>query len=246
MALLPNVARRRRQPELMDEPGLAADQHRAALAGLRRINRVSRSASVLGQAIRRFAQREKRESLTVLDVASGGGDVTISLEHWARRRGLPLDITGVDISPTAIEHAQRMADSAGCTAKFRRLDVLNEPFPGRYDVVISSLFLRHLDPPEVKILLEKMASAAGHLVLVSDLRRSTAGWLLAQLACRSLSRSHVVHVDGPRSVEGAFTIAEMASLCREANLTDCEIRRCWPCRFLLQYEKTAPHPRPSP
>ena len=45
-------------------------------------------------------------------------------------------------------------------------------------------------------------------MLVNDLERSGLGLALAHVAVRLLTTSDVVHVDGPRSVESAFTMEE--------------------------------------
>src|SRR5438093_515405 len=81
---------------------------------------------------------------------------------------------------------------------------LREPLPSEYDAVVSSLFLHHLTEEQAIELLRRMGTA-GQMVLVNDLVRSRTGYLLAWMGTRLLSRSEVVHFDGPRSVEGAFT-----------------------------------------
>ena len=106
-----------------------------------------------------------------------------------------------------------------------------------YDVLISSLFYHHLSEDQVVSLLEKMAAATKHLLIVNDLRRCSAGLLLAHIACRLLTRSRVVHVDGPRSVCAAFTSAEMQVLAHRAGLNDAYVAHRWPCRFLCTWRK---------
>ena len=83
-----------------------------------------------------------------------------------------------------------------------------------------------------------MAQAATHLVLVNDLRRSTAGLALAHLAAWTLSGSDVVRADGARSVRAAFTVREAAALARAAGLKGAIVERHWPFRFLLSWERS--------
>jgi hypothetical protein len=61
--------------------------------------------------------------------------------------------------------------------------------------------------------------------------------LLACAGTRLLSRSPVVHVDGPRSVAAAFTPAEALDLAQRAGLTGATVVRRWPCRFLLTWRR---------
>jgi SAM-dependent methyltransferase len=237
MNWLPDLTVRNLQPEWMDQPDLDAASHRRALAGLRRINFWSGSARIVWPAIRQLARQSPTRALRVLDVASGGGDVPVGLWHLARRAGLRVEIVGCDVSPLAVETATAQAERCGAGVQFRIHDALGDPLPSGFDVVMSSLFLHHLTPGQAVSLLEKMALVANRLLLVNDLRRSTAGYLLAQLACRFLTRSRIVRVDGPRSVAGAFTVQEVQSLCAQAKLDGAVIRNRWPFRFLLDWRK---------
>jgi SAM-dependent methyltransferase len=221
----------------MDQPGLEQRAHSQALLGLRRINRVSASASILWPEIARLARDAGRRPIRVLDLATGGGDVPIGLARRARRAGLEIAIEGCDISPTAVAFAAQAADAAGVPLRFFPLDTLNEPFPGGYDIVTCSLFLHHLAEEEAIRLLEAMAGAVRSAILVNDLLRSRVGYWLAWAGCRVLSRSPIVHHDGPASVRSAFRLEEMRSLAERAGLAGFRLERRWPCRFLLSWSR---------
>ncbi|HVK14644.1 MAG TPA: methyltransferase domain-containing protein [Gemmataceae bacterium] len=225
----PDLKVRVRVPELMDDPGLPVREHVRALAGLRRINALSRSDAILWPPLRDLARRSNRP-LRVLDVATGAGDVPLRLAARFRKAGLPVELSGCDLSPVAVAAAR----AAGLNA-FEH-DVLAAPLPTGYDAVTSSLFLHHLDPPEAKVLLAHMA-AAGNLVLVNDLRRCRTGWWAAWVGTRLLTRSPVVHYDGPVSVAGAFTPDEAVRLAEEAGLAGATAANRWPWRFLLSWAR---------
>jgi SAM-dependent methyltransferase len=237
MALLPDLTQRRRRPELMDEPHLDARRHLHALSGLARINFVSGSARTLWPAVHRLARTSTR-SLRLLDLASGGGDVSIALARKAARVGVALDVEGWDRSPLAVEHARaRGVVPGGLCVRFAVYDVLSDPLPDDRDVICCSLFLHHLDEPAAIAFLQRIGQAARKLVLVNDLARGRSGLLLAHIATRVLTLSSVVHIDGPRSVEGAFTPEEACRLAEEAGLHGATVRRCWPCRYLLAWSR---------
>ncbi|MEN1680793.1 MAG: methyltransferase domain-containing protein [Planctomycetota bacterium] len=219
----------------MDRPDLDPALHTAALTGLARLNRWSNSVGILWGPIRRLAAAEGR-TLTVLDVASGAGDVAIGLERRAARAGVQLEVIGCDISPTAIGHAERSAKRAGANVRFERRDVLSDPPTETFDVVTCSLFLHHLEADQAERLLRTLAAVTGRLLLINDLVRGPIGKLLADVACRVLSRSPVVHVDGPRSVEGAFTRNEAKQLAGAAGLVGAKVVPRWPCRMLIEWE----------
>lgn len=220
----------------MDAPGLDPAEHARALAGLRRLNWASRTVPTVWSAIRDTIAAPADRPLRVLDIACGGGDLARGLWRRARRAGAQIEVHGVDLSPTAVEQATAQTPAA-VPVRFSIADALDGPLPTGCDVVTSSLFLHHLTEADATRLLRRMADAAGQGVVVSDLRRSVAGYWLAQLACRTLSRSPIVHFDGPVSVEGAFTIPEFERLASEAGLATMGVAPQWPQRLLATWRR---------
>jgi 2-polyprenyl-3-methyl-5-hydroxy-6-metoxy-1,4-benzoquinol methylase len=240
MALFPSSSFRMsrcRQPELMDQPGLDLSEYLQALQGLRRINSLSRTGSVLWPAIAQLARRKEvnGQPVRVLDLATGGGDTPIELHRRARRAGLNLEVQGCDINPQAVDYAQKQAQAHNVNARFFVLDAVHEVLPSDYDVLTCSLFLHHLDETDAIALLRRMANAARRLVLVDDLVRSRYGYLMAVVGCHLLSGSRVVHADGPISVASAFTPSEALSLAERAGLQGATLTRHWPQRYLLTW-----------
>jgi 2-polyprenyl-3-methyl-5-hydroxy-6-metoxy-1,4-benzoquinol methylase len=231
------LPRRHLRPEIMDRPGLDNAKHRNALAGLRRLNLASGVYGQLCNELVRYSRSRGVVRLKVLDIASGGGDVALGMWRQARKRGLDLQILGLDVSAAACEVAREQCREAKCSIKFDQLDVIAQALPAGSDVVTCSLFLHHLRHDQASQLLRKMA-AAGPLFLASDLRRCASGYFMAQLACHCLTRSPVVRYDGPQSVANAFTLPEMRELCDDAGLEDATIRKVWPCRMLLKRQES--------
>lgn len=222
----------------MDQPGLDIREHVHALTALGRANLVSRTADALWPAIRRAAGSARGVPLRLLDVASGGGHVAVALARRAARDGVPLDITGCDISPVAIDYARTLAARAGVEGvRFEPVDALGGSWPAEVDIALCTLFLHHLEDDEAVALIRRMAAAARRAVLVSDLRRSATGYLFAWAGCRLLSRSRVFHVDGTRSVEAAYTPADAETLAAKAGLDGARITTHWPQRWLLTWSR---------
>ncbi|MHB8901325.1 MAG: methyltransferase domain-containing protein [Thermoguttaceae bacterium] len=227
---------RQLQPEVMDRIDLAAEPHHQALRGLARINRISRTVSTLWPHLRQLAA-ELDHPLRVLDVACGGGDVAVGLWHAANRSGVAVEIRGVDRSPTALDHARQLARRMGADVAFDRVDTIEDALPAGCDAIVCCLFLHHLEDDQAMQLLAKMLRTGSQLLVVSDLRRCRTGYWLAHLACRVLSRSPVVRIDGPRSVAAAFREDELALLFRRAGLDGATLERTWPFRMLATWRR---------
>lgn len=220
----------------MDGPDLDIGRLRPALAGLARLNRVSRSVGIVWKPIAALAA-ELRRPISILDVATGGGDVPAGLCRRAQRSRVRVDILGVDVNLQTLEIARNHVPQAKGRMRFARLDALNDALPGSFDVIVCSLFLHHLDNHEVVSLLARMAGATKHLVLANDLVRSRLSLLGVSLASRFLTASPVVRVDGPLSVRAAFTPSEMRGLAKDAGLTGAKVSRRFPCRLLLEWKR---------
>jgi SAM-dependent methyltransferase len=233
-----DLSHRRRQAEIMDEPDLDPQRHYEALRGLARINRISRSSSILWRQLSPILKANASRTITVLDVASGAGDVPIALSKKAHRRGQRLEIVGWDVSPHAVAYARRRAELAGAAVSFEVRDALTSQWDQTFDVVCCSLFLHHLEEADAIELLKRMGRWATQAVIVNDLRRCGYGYWLARCGTRILTRSDVVHFDGPASVESAFTIHEVRALARSAGQSEATIRPRWPARFVYHWTPT--------
>jgi 2-polyprenyl-3-methyl-5-hydroxy-6-metoxy-1,4-benzoquinol methylase len=163
--------------------------------------------------------------LRILDVASGGGDVARALARpgWA--------VDGCDFSPTAVAHAQRRG------GRFFIHDALADPIPEQYDALTCSLFVHHLSEDQTIQLFRRFAESSARFIVISDLNRCRTGLFLAYVVSRLLTRSPVVHYDGPVSVRAAFTLPEVRNLAHQAGLHGAQVRRCWPFRWLLTWER---------
>ncbi len=229
---------RDQQPEMMDDPGLSKPEHQHALAGLSRLNRFSGVSSAMYRRIRRYL-RPGDMPVRILDVASGSGDVAIAWAKQAKREGLSIEITSLDISEVAMEEQQRRARLAGVQMESIRQDCLNTALPGGYDVITCSLFMHHLDDRSVTRLLQSMKAAAERAVLICDLERSSTNLVFVGAASRLLSRSSVVHHDALLSVRGAYTRVEFKSLAEAALLQSVRVERSFPCRFMATIDEVS-------
>jgi 2-polyprenyl-3-methyl-5-hydroxy-6-metoxy-1,4-benzoquinol methylase len=158
---------------------------------------------------------------------------------------IECQVVGWDISRTAVDyanHAWAASQAQSATSErpsvnvhFEQADVFY-PKELKFDIVYCCLFLHHFAELQAVEVLQAMKGVATFSVLVDDLKRSRLGYALAQIGCQLLSRSPVVHFDGPQSVRAAFTTTEVRQLATQAGLEPCRIRSHWPERYLLRWD----------
>lgn len=224
---------RERVDEWMDDPALSPERHRHALSGLRRLNRISGVAGAMYRQLKRLAAATPDRPLRVLDVASGSGDLPIAWLQAARRAGLPIQVTALDISEVAMQTASESANAAGVQLGTVRRDCLRDGLPGGFDVVTCSLFMHHLDPPDVSRLIQEMWRASERAMVICDLERSRTNLALVAASAHMVTRSDVVHFDASASVRGAYTRPEFAKIVHSTLGFPVRVRRSFPCRFMV-------------
>jgi 2-polyprenyl-3-methyl-5-hydroxy-6-metoxy-1,4-benzoquinol methylase len=121
-----------------------------------------------------------RGPLHIVDVGSGGGDLLRQFAGWARRRGIAVRLTGIDLNPYA---ARAAAEST--PREFGITWVTGNALRYRpekpVDIVVSSLMAHHLEDEEIIALLRWMEAAQVGW-FINDLERSEwscriFGWL---------------------------------------------------------------------
>ncbi|HLB76240.1 MAG TPA: methyltransferase domain-containing protein, partial [Candidatus Dormibacteraeota bacterium] len=182
---------RRNRPELMDQPHVEEGELATDLRNLAWINRLlggiavirahlpgeirGQGSGVRGQGVGSKSPLTHRPSpLTVLDVATGGGDIP----RWLARRRVEL-IAG-DLHPQMLQLARKW--SAGLPIRFIRCDARRLPFRDHsVDLVLCSLMLHHLTEADAVCALKELARVARRRLIVNDLRRSRVAFVLIWL-----------------------------------------------------------------
>lgn len=212
--------------EWMDEADATQPAFEAALRDLGRINRWSLAARPVVAWLDAVAERSGATSLSVLDVGAGGGDMLARVAAWGARRGVAVELTGLDRSPWAAAFAER----AGVPARYVTCDLFEHA--QAHDVVICSLFAHHLDDAEAERFLRWMEARARLGWLISDLHRHWLPWGFLWGATRALRMDPMVVHDSTRSVERGFVRADWARLAAEAGVA-ARVRWSVPFKWIV-------------
>ncbi|MBX9702094.1 MAG: methyltransferase domain-containing protein [Acetobacteraceae bacterium] len=214
--------------EWMDDAAATQPDFEAALRDLARINRMSLAHTPVLRWLDGLVRRTGARRLSVLDVGAGGGDLLAAIAAWGARRGVALDLTGLDRSPWAATHAS----ARGVPARWITADLFALDPAERFDVVLCSLFTHHLEDADVIRFLRWLEQRARLGWLISDLHRHPLPWGVVWLGVRALRMHPMVVHDSTISVARGFTRAEWHRLVAKAGVPGT-IRWGFPFRWLV-------------
>jgi 2-polyprenyl-3-methyl-5-hydroxy-6-metoxy-1,4-benzoquinol methylase len=212
----------------MDDPAQSEADFAAALDGLELLNRITFAHAPLLRFLDNLVKAEGLDHLSLLDVGAGGGDALRAVAQWGARRGLALDLWGLDRSLWAERHAWRRSTPAGWIT----CDLFDLPADRRFDVVTCSLFAHHLEDPLLVRFLRWLPHHAARRWLILDLHRHWLPWAAVWAGTRLLRQHPMVCHDGPVSVMRGFDRADWRRLVAEAGV-EAEIRWVLPFRWAV-------------
>ncbi len=206
----------------MDRPQPVSAELTSDLRNLRALNRYFGSYRL----IRHFLQRWIRpnETLRVLDLATGSGDIPRVVVEHARRVGATVTIDAVDFQSSTIGIARSLS------AKFPEIryhcaDIHQFGEEGAYDLVLFSLALHHFSEEDAITLLRRCRQLGHRYVLVADLRRSWFAKFSVALLTTFVFREAMTRNDARVSVERAFSFREFDALAQKAGWAGYQHRR---------------------
>lgn len=204
-------------PELMDGE-CSYDEFRDCLRSLEQVNRWLLGYRPTLAWLARLP-RGLRDPVRILDVGSGGGDLLRQIARWTRRRGMAVQLTGIDLNPQATRAAEEFTPK-GDGIVWVTGDALVYRPEKPVDIVVSSLTAHHLEDEGIVALLRWMEVTARGGWFLNDLERSEQtskmfGWLAAVMGWHQFVRH-----DGPVSFRRAFREEDWVRL-----LTTAEVPR---------------------
>jgi len=205
-------------PELLDSDCGTANEIAAALSDLRRINQWFGGIATTRSLIQCVALQTEARQLSLLEIASGAGDVPQQASERLKRAGVQVEVTLLD---RASSHLKARSNGLRATAGDARL----LPFAdASFDLVSCCLFAHHLAPEELLQFVNEGLRVCRIAVLINDLIRHPlhlglvyAGW--------PLYRSRLTRHDAPASVRAAYTSDEMLRILEQTDAARISLSR---------------------
>lgn len=216
---------RRDAAELLDATGHDPAELAANLADIRRVNRLAGGTwATLRELPALLASVPADRPATILDLATGSGDLPLAILRWARRRGRPVRIVASDVSDEILAAAARLL-AGQPEATLARYDARAVPLPDNaVDVVLCSLALHHFSPEDAAATLREMDRLGRYGFVLNDIRRGAVGYATAWAASRLATRNRLTRHDMPLSVLRAYTPDELRGLLRRAGIDGATVR----------------------
>ncbi|UEM03936.1 methyltransferase domain-containing protein [Skermanella rosea] len=221
-----DLSRRSTRPELMDTEEVSFEEFQHCLRDLRRINLCTLAYRPTLTWLDRVVKRTGRRRLRILDVGFGYGDMLREIHRWAGRRGVEVELSGVDLNPWSAR-AAGLATPPDAGIDYRVGDLFDLPGDHRADVVISALFTHHLEDESLVRFLRWMESRAGLGWFSNDLHRHAISHAFARAMVATLPVNRLVVHDAPLSVARAFTRADWDRVIAEAGFAPGEVSVEW-------------------
>jgi 2-polyprenyl-3-methyl-5-hydroxy-6-metoxy-1,4-benzoquinol methylase len=205
----------RELPELMDGE-CSYEDFRACLRSLEQVNRWLLGYRPTLSWLQRLPL-DPANPVHIVDVGSGGGDLLRKIAAWAGRRGIAVQLTGIDLNPyaarAATESSPKKLGISWVTGDAR------EHRPQKpIDIVVSSLMAHHLEDDEIIALLRWMEATAQAGWFINDLERSELSCQMFGCIAKVVGWHRFVRHDGPVSFRRAFREADWVRLLAAAGL----------------------------
>lgn len=237
-------------PEQMDAPA-SLETLRGCLASLRQINTLTGSYRPTLAFLRRALTHARTRNIhftpqkpfRILDIGSGGGDTLVRIARWAALRRLPVALTGIDLNPqsallareTELRLTSRNPRLRGTPITWLTADALSLALPEPPDLILSSLFMHHLEDAEIVRVLRWQHQTAALGWFVNDLARSPRAARLYTLLGTLLRWHPFCMHDGPVSFRRAFRPADWRRLLAQADIGSATLLPTRPARLCVQY-----------
>lgn len=223
------LAVRAQAEELMDAPDLPVADYAAVLADLAQVNTVTLAARPTLAFL--DAMSRGATSLKILDVGFGDGDMLRRIARWAARRGVAVELVGIDLNPSSVPVA-RAHTPTGLDIDYRTGDYADLAGEG-WDVVLSSLVAHHMTRDQLVAFLRFMDSEARRGWLVNDLHRHAVAYAAWPWLARLFRWHRIVRHDGHLSIARSYRPDEWAPILAEAGVANARVHRVFPFRLCV-------------
>ena len=223
---------RTNQSEIMDNFNMEGSVLKDALDKIAMINHVLGGNKLTLQGIEQLIKNKPtEETITIVDVGCGSGDMLRTLADYAENNKLDFKLIGVDANNCTINYARELSLHYPYI-KYRCEDIFDKPFTElKYDIVLCTLTLHHFKDEEIIKLLEIFKANAKLGIVINDLERSSISYRLFQALCFIFRLNDMSRKDGLVSILRGFKKTELEQFSKKLNFRNYKIQWKWAFRY---------------
>jgi len=171
------------------------------------------------------------ESLTIVDLGCGSGDILKIIAQWARSANINITLIGIDANPHVIAFAEKHAADYP-EIEFRCINIFSEEFKKiEADIFTATLFTHHFDGPELSGLIKQLNDQARLGVVINDIHRHWFAYYSIKWLTGLFSNSPMVRNDAAVSVLRAFKKHDLIKCLEVAEAPKYQIKWRWAFRW---------------
>jgi 2-polyprenyl-3-methyl-5-hydroxy-6-metoxy-1,4-benzoquinol methylase len=174
----------------------------------------------------------KKESITIVDLGCGGGDILRLIAKWGEQKNISLQLTGIDANPNIVDFA--FAHTSEKDIQYKALNIFSEEFKQqRFDVVVSTLFFHHFTSDQLADFFKQLKTQVRIGIVINDLHRHWFAYYSIKWLTQLFSKSPMVVNDAPLSVARAFRKKDWIEIFEKAGITNYKLRWMWAFRWQI-------------
>ena len=234
---MPSFKHRSYKKELLDRDDIPFKDIKRNMQELDFINRKLGGHSITLDGIVALIKERAifNTALHIVEIGCGGGDNLRAIKHWAMRRNLPVQLTGVDINTECIAYAKEQERNAGIN--FIHSDYKLFVLEKNPDIIFSSLFCHHFTDEELVAQLQWMQQNGELGFFINDLHRHPLAYYSIRTLTTLFSKSYLVKNDAPLSVQRGFKKDDWQRLFHLAGIENYSLAWRWAFRWLVTCSK---------
>jgi 2-polyprenyl-3-methyl-5-hydroxy-6-metoxy-1,4-benzoquinol methylase len=219
-------------PEIMDDFAMEGEILRDALDKIASINKLLGGNKVTLEGVKTLLKSvDQQQTITILDVGCGNGDMLRTLADYANQHGLMFMLYGIDANAFTIKHAQHLSSNYK-NISYHCEDIFKENLPIKeFDIMLCTLTLHHFKDPELLDLLRFFRKQSKIGMVINDLHRSKLAYYLFKALCFVFGLNDMSREDGLVSILRGFKKSDLENYSKQLQFRKYQIQWKWAFRY---------------
>ena len=233
-----DTSKRTNKSEIMDDFELQGEELGRTLNDLDNINSWLGGNKITIKGVEKILRKgSAKKPISIADIGCGNGAILRKLADWGTENRYSFELVGIDANTHAIAIGEKLsADYPEIT--FRSLNIFSEEFKElKFDIILCTLTLHHFKDPEIIDLLNQLISQSNKGIIINDLHRSSAAYILFKAFCGVFVNNEIARKDGLISILRGFKRSDLDRYKEQIPGKSHSIKWKWAFRYQWIIEK---------